>query len=339
MTAPAISVILPTYNRAAFLGRALASVQAQTFRDFELLVVDDRSTDATAQLLQEAARGEPRLRVLENRRGRGPGAARNAGLAVAQGEWLAFLDSDDVWEPRKLERFLQAAAPEVVLIGGDYRMLDRESGSGQTLRDFLLGTMIPWWESDPLARRVIDCARLRADSQTLCDPAVVIAMTVGGCLWPQTSSVMARRSDVQAEGGFETRLARTEDMDLWLKLLARGRFAYVDEVLATCDITGRSGGRGDRYAAYDEAHRHNAFTEFQFHLRFLQGLPRRVTLDADALAFLRERIAAHHRMCGHAARGARPLTSAWHYAAALWSSAGQRRLLRQDRRRFFAQPW
>lgn len=106
--APAVSVILPTYNRAASLCRAVRSVLAQTMRDLELIVVDDRSTDDTAQLIAGIA--DPRLRYLKLDRQHGASGARNAGARLARGAWLAFQDSDDEWTPGKLAAQLQAAA-------------------------------------------------------------------------------------------------------------------------------------------------------------------------------------------------------------------------------------
>ncbi|MFP5307677.1 MAG: glycosyltransferase family 2 protein [Gammaproteobacteria bacterium] len=121
MSSPAISVVLPTYNRAALLERAIGSVLGQTFRDFELLVVDDASTDATPALL--ASISDPRLRVLRLPQNRGAAGARNAGLRAARGEWVAFQDSDDEWLPTKLEQQYGAAreAPAAVgLVLGGY---------------------------------------------------------------------------------------------------------------------------------------------------------------------------------------------------------------------------
>lgn len=100
-----ISVIIPTYNRAAYIAEAIASVTAQTWAQLELILVDDGSTDETAAILAALA-AEPQrapLRIIRQDNA-GPGAARNAGVAVAGGDLLAFLDSDDLWLPDKLSR-------------------------------------------------------------------------------------------------------------------------------------------------------------------------------------------------------------------------------------------
>lgn len=98
---PTVSVIVPTYNRAGFLPRALDSVLAQTYRDFELIVVDDHSNDNTGRVVAEFTRDD-RVRVFRHDRNLGASAALNSGINVARGEFVAFLDDDDVWLPEKL---------------------------------------------------------------------------------------------------------------------------------------------------------------------------------------------------------------------------------------------
>jgi len=97
---PLFSVIIPTYNRADLLSETLASVSAQTFKDYEVIVVDDGSTDQTLEILRDY----PGLKVL-TQTNRGPGAARNHGVRHCSGQYLAFLDSDDVWFPWSLETY------------------------------------------------------------------------------------------------------------------------------------------------------------------------------------------------------------------------------------------
>lgn len=96
-----VSVVIPTLNRAEAVCRAVASVQAQTYRNIEVVVVIDGDDPATAAAL--SALGEPRLKVIAHGVNKGPGAARNTGVRAASGEWIAFLDDDDEWLPRKIE--------------------------------------------------------------------------------------------------------------------------------------------------------------------------------------------------------------------------------------------
>lgn len=100
MRTPTVSIILPTYNRADTIARAVRSVQAQTFQDWELLVVDDGSQDGTGDLL--SGLGDDRIRVMHQANA-GTYVARNAGLAASRGRLLTFLDSDDAWRPHFLE--------------------------------------------------------------------------------------------------------------------------------------------------------------------------------------------------------------------------------------------
>ncbi|MCE2469886.1 MAG: glycosyltransferase family 2 protein [Dehalococcoidia bacterium] len=127
--APRVSVIIPTHNRAALLPRAVDSVLAQTYDDFELLIVDDCSTDDTPAVV--AAFADPRVRALRHDANRGQSAAVNTGLAEARGEYAAFLDDDDEFTLDNLAArvaALDAAPPEVALVYGWIEMLDDASG-------------------------------------------------------------------------------------------------------------------------------------------------------------------------------------------------------------------
>lgn len=99
--APLVSVVVPAYNAAATVGAAVDSVLSQTVSNVEVIVVDDRSTDATAELVE--AIPDPRVRLVRRAQNGRQAAARNSGIEVATGEWIAFLDADDIWLPRKLE--------------------------------------------------------------------------------------------------------------------------------------------------------------------------------------------------------------------------------------------
>ncbi|QGM99092.1 glycosyltransferase family 2 protein [Methylocystis parvus] len=104
-----VSVIIPAYNAAAFLGAAIASLQAQTLSQWEAIIVDDASTDGTLELARRIAASDFRVRVLALDVNSGPSAARNAGFAVATGEWIALLDADDVYLPARLSEMIAAA--------------------------------------------------------------------------------------------------------------------------------------------------------------------------------------------------------------------------------------
>ncbi|THD64005.1 MAG: glycosyltransferase family 2 protein [Bradyrhizobium sp.] len=299
MDRPPISVIVPTYNRAALLPAAIESVRAQTRPDWELIIVDDGSTDETSAAIAPLLREDPRLRLLVNEGARGPAGARNTGIRAARGAVLGFLDSDDYWEPSKLARFMVEfdAVPAAVLVASDNCMVDRDSSSVTTMKSFLLKTMVPWWQTDPLAREVTRCDALARDIQTIAQPGLFASLTIAGFPWVHTSSTMIRRDAAFAAGLFDEGLMRTEDIDLWLRLESMGRFVYIDEVLARYDITGRDGGAGARYASYHPSRRHTRYVEASYHLRLLDRVERHCRLTTDQSKLLTRRRISHHRHC------------------------------------------
>ncbi|MFW5883131.1 MAG: glycosyltransferase family 2 protein, partial [Verrucomicrobiota bacterium] len=202
---PKVSVIIPTYNRKALLARAIESVQAQTFTDFELLVIDDGSTDGTAELM--AALDEPRLRYLQQPQNAGVAAARNRGLREARGRYIAFLDSDDTWLPHKLASQVEIldAAPEAVgLVYGGV-----EDVGADTTRTFL-----------PEAEGRIFEALLLSN--------VVHAATI---------TSLIRRSAILTAGFFDEQLPAIEDWDYWVRLARFFEFKKQDSVVARYDTS------------------------------------------------------------------------------------------------------
>jgi len=113
---PLITVVVPAYNRAAMINDCVRSVQAQTYPRWELIVVDDGSRDGTPEVVARLAQEDPRIRLIRQPRNGGAQAARNAGIRNANGEWVAFLDSDDQYLPDSLERRLSLAKAEDVSV-------------------------------------------------------------------------------------------------------------------------------------------------------------------------------------------------------------------------------
>ncbi|MCX6924469.1 MAG: glycosyltransferase family 2 protein, partial [Verrucomicrobia bacterium] len=108
-TSPTCSIVITSYNNAGVIGDAIHSVRAQTFRDWELLVVDDHSSDKTVAILEKALEGIPRARLIRlATNSGGPAQPRNVGVAASRGRYIAFLDADDLWHPLKLEVQLEA---------------------------------------------------------------------------------------------------------------------------------------------------------------------------------------------------------------------------------------
>ena len=107
--APLVSVIMPSYRSEPFLAQAVESVLAQTITDWELFILDDQSPDGAWEIAQSYARRDPRIRCIRNEENLGVAETRNRGIEAARGEWIAFLDSDDIWHNEKLEKQLNAA--------------------------------------------------------------------------------------------------------------------------------------------------------------------------------------------------------------------------------------
>ncbi len=190
---PTVSVIVPTYNDAVRLPRAVASMTAQTFTDWELIIVDDGSTDATRSVAEAMADGDPRIRAISIAHA-GPGAARNVAIASARGRWIALLDSDDYAAPERLERQLAFAAahPSVGLIGSHAR---RVASNGRAW-----GT----WAPGP---QTIEAFRGKRDA--------------GELVYFVHSSVLVRRELMVAVGGYPEDYPTGEDTALYNLRLAQ----------------------------------------------------------------------------------------------------------------------
>lgn len=132
MAAPKVSVVMPAYKAAAFIGLAIDSVRAQTLQDWELIIVDDCSPDDTAAVAIAAAGGDPRIRLVKAAQNGGVARARNLGNSHATGDWIAVLDSDDAFEPTRLEALLAAAEKAGLdLIADDMLLVQFEALMGE----------------------------------------------------------------------------------------------------------------------------------------------------------------------------------------------------------------
>lgn len=122
-----VSIVLPVYNAGAFIEQAVASVIAQTYTDWELIIVDDGSTDKTCEIIREEAARDHRIRLIQLPQNTGnPAVPRNRGLEAANGRYIAFIDSDDIWLPQKLEEQLPlfADSDSVAIVYSDYEKID-----------------------------------------------------------------------------------------------------------------------------------------------------------------------------------------------------------------------
>lgn len=159
---PVVSVIMPAYNAAAYVEEAIASVQRQTMQAWELLVIDDCSTDSTYAKAKAMVQGDPRIQVLRNVKNSGVARTRNRGIDRAQGAYIAFLDSDDVWHPEKLHRQLEKMAEENAQVG--YCSYAIIGASGEKVKaDYLVPETMTF--EDILKENSIQCSAMliRAD--------------------------------------------------------------------------------------------------------------------------------------------------------------------------------
>lgn len=196
---PTVSVVVPVYNGERYLKEALDSVFAQTFRDFEVICVDDGSNDGSTTILHEF---HNRVKVLQQPNA-GQGAARNAGARIAKANYLAFLDQDDRWYPHKLEQQVAVLErePDVVLV---FCNSDRMDADGHLLQ---VGA-------------------------TLAERASALASPLGrvlgeGLILP--SAMLVRREAFERAGMFDPHLRGFEDFDLCARLRQQGRFVFLEE--------------------------------------------------------------------------------------------------------------
>lgn len=205
-----MSVVIPTFNRAPLLRQAIESALAQSFGDMEVVVVDHGSSDGTHDIVASFGRSVVGLRIEQSGR---PAVARNRGLWAARGEFVAFLDDDDVWDPDKIRRQVEVLSTslEVALVSTDAVEIDeRGADLGVRYLGHTVGAV-----GDAFDRLVED--------------NVVIA-----------SSVLTRRAAVVEVGGFseDPALCLIDDYHLWLRLAARHPFAFIPEPLVRYRVHG-----------------------------------------------------------------------------------------------------
>jgi glycosyltransferase involved in cell wall biosynthesis len=196
-----ISVVIPTFNRSELLTGAIRSVLNQTFQDFEVLIVDDGSSDTTPDVVNSF--DDNRIHYVRHTAPRGGAAARNTGIARAGGEYVAFLDDDDEWFPHKLASqmaVMRRSEPEVAAIYSGYFIVERATGR-------MCGRMTPKAKGDL-------SAELLANNP------------IGG-----TSCMLVKKDCLEKVGCFDESLPSFQDRDLWIRLSREFRFDYVEEPL------------------------------------------------------------------------------------------------------------
>lgn len=200
---PLISVVLPAYNAEAYLDAAIASLLTQTYRNIEVIAIDDGSSDDTLAILNRWADRDSRIRVV-SRPNRGISPTRNEGISVATGVFIAQMDSDDISHPIRFERQLTHlnVHPEVNVVGSwvkNINSLDMEIGLHQL----------------PITHEEIDETHVK-----------------GHCSIVQ-STVLVRAEALREVGGYDETLAQAEDLDLWLRMAEHGRIENIPEPLVS----------------------------------------------------------------------------------------------------------
>ena len=198
-----VSVVIPLYNKAEYVSRALDSVRAQAYRDWECVVVNDGSTDGSEAVAARYAGTDPRIRVV-NQSNQGVSAARNRGIREARSEWIGLLDADDEWHPEFLSAWVAAVEkyPDATavftnfLFHGQPRLRSDESAPAQWVEDYFR-----FWRDQ----------------------------TFGMC----SSSVVARKAELDAVQGFPVGRTMGEDLETWFKLGCVARFVFIPRTLAT----------------------------------------------------------------------------------------------------------
>jgi GT2 family glycosyltransferase len=217
MKTPEVSVIMPCFNAMAHLPASIGSVLAQTFVDWELIVVDDGSSDGTQHWLQ--AQTDPRLRII-SQVNQGVSKARNTGLAQATGRYVAFLDADDTWKADCLEKMLAMlhVRPDAVLAYCGWQNVGLPGGRGEPF-------VPPDYENADKAETLFS-----------------------GCRWPIHAALVKRQAVLDANG-FDPALKNAEDYALWLRVATSAPIILVPEVLAYYHFHGGEQASGNRARA------------------------------------------------------------------------------------------
>ena len=201
MNPPKVSVVIPTYNRKDFLGRAVASVLNQTFQSFEIIVVDDASQDNAEAIVRGFRDG--RLKYVRHEFRKGGSAARNTGILRSTGDYIAFLDDDDEWLPKKLEKQVAVLERSSRSTGAVY--------TGYFIVDSLSG-------ENPRERTAVKRGNLLNE--------LLVHNCVGG-----TSSVIVKRECFERVGLFDEDLPSFQDYDLWIRMAREYNFDCISEPL------------------------------------------------------------------------------------------------------------
>lgn len=214
-----ISVIIPTYNRETLLPKAIRSVLEQTYTNWELIIVDDRSTDHTLEMLKPYLEQDHRIKVITNTHAKGPAGARNCGIEAAKGKYLSFLDSDDQWLANHLSESYEAL------------QLFDASVCFSTWYEKKKDKTVNLLEMNQLAERIDEAAatlhaKVKGDYIRFPKAFFEYTMTYGICCY-HMNTLVARRDALERIGLFNEKLRASEDSELIFKLLIHNDFCLI----------------------------------------------------------------------------------------------------------------
>lgn len=208
---PQISIIIATYNREAFIAEAIESILNQTYKDWEMIIIDDASEDKTEEIVKKYINNDSRIKYFKNEKNLGIAKSRNRGLNLAEGIYIAPLDSDDIWiDKDKLKKQIEFldANPDYALLGGGIMHIDKNS-------NYIKKVLFPVYDS--LIRNII----LQYN--------------------PFAQSTLLFRKNIALElGGYSTEYKICDDYDLWLKFGIKYKFTNIPQVLSGYRIHGNN---------------------------------------------------------------------------------------------------
>ena len=255
-----VSIIIPTYNCARLIGRAIQSVLNQTYRDFELIIVDDSSTDNTDKIVKKFQEQDKRVKYIRHEKNRGGSAARNTGIKNAKGEYIAFQDSDDEWLPEKLKKqievFKNTSSKVGVVYTGFWRIKDNEK------------TYIPQsWVKQK-------------------DGNIYFELLKGNFVG--TPTILIKKKCFKKVGMFDENLPRLQEWELVIRLSKYYNFKCIDEPLLVSYYTSDSiSANNDALIKAIELIITKHFTDFSKYKKILSrhyfGLGRILYLDGDLI--------------------------------------------------------
>jgi glycosyltransferase involved in cell wall biosynthesis len=298
---PKVSVIMAVFNGERFLRDSIASVLNQSFTDLELITIDDSSTDGSLQILESFAQADARVRIITRPNSGRPAVPKNNGIAAATGDYICFLDQDDLYHPDRLRQLVQGldGHPDWLAVFCDMQYIDARGGPrrGTYLGDFdFVKRAAPYLT--PLADDWFECGEQFFVFQALASGAL------------HTATVMIAHERLPAELlKFDTRFSHADDVDLWMRLGQQGKLGYLNRQLASYRSHENNLSRRREHLEIDTAllHKHN-FARIQARLNARQRrlLRRRVANCVRSVAYVQ-----HQKLQVPQARAAYRESLAW----------------------------